>query len=225
MALVRNTVHALVATSFAVSLTACAGASNKERAAAIGVAVGAGAGAVVGNNTGSTVRGAIIGAAIGGAAGAVIGHQMDQQAKKLDQNIPGAVVQRVGEGIQVTFESGLLYDFDSAVLKPAAQQNLRNLAASLKEYPNTDVVIVGHTDAQGTYEYNQSLSERRARAAAAYLVTQGVAAARIKASGLGETEPVAVNESDAGRQQNRRVEVAIFANETGKAQARRMAGQ
>jgi len=172
---------------------------------------------VIGNQTGSTVRGAIIGAVVGGTIGAVIGHQMDQQAKELQQNIPGAVVARVGEGITVTFASGLLYDFDSDVIRAEAASNLRNLAASLSKYPNTDLLIVGHTDAVGTSEYNQTLSQRLAVAAGNYLTAQGVNSGRLQAVGRGETEPIAVNDTERGRQLNRRVEVAIYAN----AQARK----
>ena len=149
---------------------------------------------------------------VGGAAGAIIGHQMDQQAKELQQNIPGATVARVGEGITVTFASGLLYDFDSDVVRAEAAQNLRNLAASLGKYPNTDLLIVGHTDAVGTSEYNQALSQRRATAAANYLATQGVSAARLQSVGRGETEAIATNDTEGGRQANRRVEIAIYAS-------------
>jgi len=194
------------------ALTACASLSRKEKGAAIGAAAGGVVGGVIGNQTGSTARGAIIGAVVGGAAGAIIGHQMDQQAKELQQNIPGATVTRVGEGIAVTFASGLLYDFDSDVVRADAGQNLRALAASLEKYPNTDLLIVGHTDAVGTSEYNQALSERRATAAANYLEAQGVAVGRLRAVGRGETEPIAGNDTEAGRQLNRRVEIAIYSS-------------
>ena len=110
---------------FALGLAACASLSKKEKGAVIGAAGGAVAGGVIGNQTGSTTRGAIIGAVVGGTVGAVIGHQMDQQAKELKQDIPGAAVARVGEGISVTFASGLLYDFDSDVVRAEAAQNLR----------------------------------------------------------------------------------------------------
>ena len=193
-------------------LTACAALSRKEKGAVIGAAAGGVAGGVIGNQTGSTTRGAIIGAVVGGTIGAVIGHQMDQQAKELQQNIPGATVARVGEGIAVTFASGLLYDFDSDVVRPEAAQNLRSLAASLEKYPNTDLLIVGHTDAVGTGEYNQALSQRRATAAANFLAFEGVSSTRLQAVGRGETEPIATNDTEAGRQSNRRVEIAIVAN-------------
>jgi outer membrane protein OmpA-like peptidoglycan-associated protein len=204
-----------------VATSGCASLNKKETGAIIGAAAGGAAGAAVGRANGSTAKGAIIGAAVGGAAGAVIGHQMDQQAKEIKQNIPGAIVERVGEGLQVTFESGLLFDYDSDVLRAAARQNLATLAASLEKYPNTDLMIVGHTDAQGPDSYNMMLSERRAAAAANYLAAQGVTRARLRSAGRGESEPVASNDTEADRQKNRRVEVAIFANEALKTQALR----
>jgi outer membrane protein OmpA-like peptidoglycan-associated protein len=205
----------------ALTLTSCATLNtNKERGAVIGAAAGGVAGGAIGRNNGSTAKGAIIGATVGGVIGGVIGHQMDQQAKELDQNIPGAIVERVGEGIQVTFESGLLFDFDSDRVKADAAQNLRNLAASLDKYPNTSLLIVGHTDAQGSDDYNQTLSERRARSTAQYLTSQGVSMLRLQTVGRGETEPVAPNDSDMGMQKNRRVEVAIYASDAYRSQLR-----
>ena len=191
----------------------CSSLSRTEKGAIIGAGAGGAIGGVIGNQTGSTARGAIIGAAVGGVVGAIIGNQMDKQAGELAQNIPGAKVERVGEGIQVTFASGLLFDFDSDRVRAEAAQNLRNLAASLDKYPNTDLLIVGHTDSDGPDSYNWDLSERRASSAATYLATQGVARARLRTVGRGETEPVATNDSEAGKQQNRRVEVAIYASE------------
>src|SRR5688572_28288890 len=129
-----------------LAIPACASLSSKQEGAAIGAAAGAAAGGLIGKNNGSTAKGAIIGAAVGGTVGAVIGHQMDQQAKELQQNIPGAVVERVGEGIQVTFASGLLFDFNSEAIRSAAAENLRNLSTSFEKYPKTDLLIVGHTD-------------------------------------------------------------------------------
>jgi outer membrane protein OmpA-like peptidoglycan-associated protein len=205
--------RATLAVVLVLALAACS-LNRKEKGAIIGGAAGGVAGGVIGNQTGSTARGAIIGAVVGGAAGAIIGHQMDQQAKELKQNIPGATVTRVGEGIAVTFASGLLYDFDSSVVRAEAAENLRNLASSLGKYPNTNLLIVGHTDAVGTSEYNQALSERRARAAADYLTSHGVTPARVNSLGRGETEPLAANDTESGRQLNRRVEIAIFAGST-----------
>lgn len=219
-------------TSGAVVLSTAAGCAsvkqaldtNKGRGGAIGAAAGAVTGGLIGRANGSTARGAILGAVVGGAAGVIIGNQMDQRAKTLQQNIKGATVERVGEGILVTFDSGLLYDFNSDAVKSTAQANLRALADNFTKYPDTDLVIVGHTDSVGTAEYNQQLSLRRAQAAAAYLEGQGVPVARVRTEGKGEAEPVAANATDAGRAQNRRVEVAIYANEAFKTRARQQAG-
>jgi len=196
----------------ALQLSACASWSNKTKGAAAGATAGAVVGGIIGNQTGSTTRGAIIGAVVGGTAGAIIGHQMDQQAKEIQQNIPGATVTRIGEGIAVTFASGLLYDFDSDVVKATAAQNLRTLAQSLGKYPNTDILIVGHTDAIGSDSYNEGLSQRRASSALNFLVGQGVTPARLRSAGRGETEPIADNSTESGQQLNRRVEIAIYAN-------------
>jgi outer membrane protein OmpA-like peptidoglycan-associated protein len=206
----------------ALALSACASMNNKERGAIIGATAGATVGGVIGNNTsGSTAKGAIIGAVIGGAAGAIIGHQMDQQAKELAINIPGAKVERVGEGIQVTFDSGLLFDFDSDAIRADAGRNLVELARSLNKYPDSQLLIVGHTDSKGDDAYNQGLSYRRSNSAASYLQNQGVARTRVSTNGRGENEPVASNDTDAGRQLNRRVEVAIYASEAYRAQVRK----
>ncbi|HMG71698.1 MAG TPA: OmpA family protein, partial [Gemmatimonadaceae bacterium] len=168
-----------------VGASACASMNKKQEGAVIGAAAGGAIGGVIGNQTGSTARGAIIGAVVGGAAGAIIGHQMDQQAKELSQSIPGATVARVGEGIAVTFESGLLFAFDSDQILPTAGTNLTELAKSLQRYPDSQLLIVGHTDSKGDDAYNQRLSERRSAAAAAYLAAQGVDRSRLAASGKG----------------------------------------
>lgn len=196
-----------------MSFVGCQSLSRTEKGAAIGAGAGAVIGGVVGKKYGDTAKGAIIGAAVGGTAGAVIGQQMDKQAQDLEEDLPGAEVDRMGEGIAVKFDNSLMFDFDSAQLRPEARDQLRNLANNLHEYPNTDLVIVGHTDAIGSDEYNMGLSRRRANSAADYLRSQGVSSARITTVGKGEREPIASNETDYGRQQNRRVEVAIYANE------------
>jgi outer membrane protein OmpA-like peptidoglycan-associated protein len=194
-------------------LTSGSCATKSQTGAVVGAAGGAVVGGIVGHAAGSTAAGVIIGAAAGGIVGGIIGAEMDKQAKELKQNIPGATVERVGEGITVTFASGLLYDFDSDVIRPEAASNLRALAASLHKYPGSDLLIVGHTDQIGPAGYNQALSERRAAAAANYLVAQGVRPTRVATRGVGETEPIAPNETELGRQRNRRVEVAIYASE------------
>jgi outer membrane protein OmpA-like peptidoglycan-associated protein len=212
------TTRSLTAVAALISVTGtglagCASMSQTERGAVIGAAGGAAVGAIVGRQIGSTARGAVIGAAIGGAAGAVIGRQMDQQAEELAESIPGATVQRVGEGIVVTFDSGLLFPFDSDNLLPAGRENLNNLATSLQRYPETEVLIIGHTDSVGTPQYNQGLSERRASSSAGVLSSYGVPRDRITTMGRGLTEPIADNSTEWGRQQNRRVEVVIYASE------------
>jgi outer membrane protein OmpA-like peptidoglycan-associated protein len=215
----RFTAALVIVATGTLAAAGCASTPTERQGAIIGAGTGAVAGGLIGKAAGSTAKGAIIGAAVGGAAGAVIGRRMDQQAAELEKEIPGAEVERVGEGILVTFDSGILYDYDSAAVKPAARENLRKLVTSLEKYPGTNVVLVGHTDADGADAYNQTLSERRATAAADYLVTQGVARARIDATGRGESEPVASNDSASGKAQNRRVEIAIFANESYRAEA------
>lgn len=175
-----------------------------------GAGPGGVANTVIDTATGSTVRGAIIGAAIGGVGGAVIGHRMDNQAAELAYDLPGAAVQRVGEGITVTFPAGLLFGFGSDHLKSAASDNLRTLAASLAKYPTTRMLIVGHTDSDGSARYNRELSNRRALSTANFLAGEGVDRARISTVGRGATEPIATNDSDDGRRQNRRVEIAIY---------------
>lgn len=207
----------IVLVAFALSSASCASWGKRETGGAIGAAAGAAAGGIIGNQVGSTARGAIIGAVVGGAAGAIIGHQMDMQARELISEIPGATITRVGEGITIVFASGLMYDFDSDVIRAEAATNLRNLATSLKKYPNTQLLVVGHTDDSGSDSYNQALSQRRADAALRYLGQQGIPASRISASGRGESEPVASNDTEGGRQTNRRIEVAIFANAAARA--------
>lgn len=225
---VRSSAGVIALTAFvALGTVGCStweGMGNRERGAVIGAGGGAVAGGVIGSQVGNTAAGAIIGAAVGGAAGAIIGHQMDQQAEEMD-DIAGADVQRVGEGIVVTFDSGILFAFDSDALQPNARANLTELAQSLQRHPATNVLIVGHTDATGADDYNMNLSYRRANSAAQYLQAQGVSSARVETAGRGETEPIASNETEAGRQENRRVEIAIFASEDMQDQARAAAAR
>ncbi len=218
----RSATFALLLASTAAGAVGCA--RHAQRGLVIGAAGGAVAGGIIGKVAGSTAKGAIIGAAVGGAAGAIIGDQMDRQAAELKQNVKGAKVERVGEGIQVTFESGLLYDFDSDVVKAESKANLRELVKSLDKYPDSDLLILGHTDSVGTAEYNKRLSVDRADAAAEYLISQGVRRSRVGTGGLGEEEPVAPNDTEAGRSRNRRVEIAIYASEKQRNEAREKAG-
>lgn len=202
----------------------CASWGKTEQGAVIGAGAGGALGAVIGHKTGSTARGAIIGAAVGGAAGALIGRRMDQQAEQLTKVLPDAQVSRVGEGIAVTFPSGILFPFDSDDLQAQGRENLRRFADSLRDEAQTEVLIVGHADSVGRPGYNQDLSQRRARAAADYLSAQGVSRGRLRTDGRGEEEPIASNETEEGRRQNRRVEVAIYANRAMREDARRQAG-
>lgn len=193
--------------ALALSASAC---SSNLRSGALGGAV---AGAVIGGIASGNARGAILGAVIGGAAGAAIGGVMDAQAEDLQDKLPNAEVVRVGEGIQITFDSGILFDVGQADLRAEAQQNLSDLAESLQDYEGTDVLVFGHTDSTGGEELNQRLSEQRADAARTYLIGAGLEGERVSAVGRGESDPIASNETAAGRQENRRVEIAIFASE------------
>ncbi|MFO8098231.1 MAG: OmpA family protein [Salinibacter sp.] len=191
----------------------CASLSNTEKGAVIGAGAGAAGGAAVGKAAGGTAEGAILGAVIGGTAGAIIGQRMDRKAEELDDELESADVERVGEGIKITFDSGILFDFDSDALRDEARQNLQEFAKSMDDFEDTNILVVGHTDARGDESYNQDLSERRAQSATDYLAAQGLSPSRITSVGRGETEPVATNDTPEGRQDNRRVEVAIYANE------------
>ncbi len=213
----RGSARVLAVVALVPMALGCASLSNKEKGVIIGAGAGGAVGAVVGNATGSTARGAIIGAVVGGVAGGVIGHQMDQQAQELAYAIPGATVERIGEGIAVTFPEGTLFPYGSDQLMPAARENMRLFAQSLVNYPGTRAMIVGHTDSRGSSSYNADLSERRAQTTASFLTASGVDRARLSTVGRGESEPIAGNDSDYDRAQNRRVEVAIYANEAARA--------
>jgi outer membrane protein OmpA-like peptidoglycan-associated protein len=185
----------------------CVSLTRKE-----GPPSGVSAGGVMDWSVGSSARGVIVGAVVGGAAGSVIGQQMDQQAEELAYALAGATVERVAEGIQVTFPDGLLFAFESDDLLVAAREDLRTLAASLAKYPRTRSMIVGHTDSGGKGRYAQGLSSRRAESVATFLVEQGVDRSRLGSVGRGSTDPLVANDSDAGRRQNRRLEVAIYSD-------------
>lgn len=199
--------------SLSLSISGCSQWSKTAKGGAIGSGAGAAAGAVIGKTLGNTAAGALAGAAVGGTVGAVIGRQMDKKAAELQENLENAEIQRVEEGIAVSFDSGILFDFDSAKLRAEAMENLAQLAETMGEDDNTELLIVGHTDSVGDEAYNQNLSERRAAMAATFMGTQGIARSRIEVEGRGETEPIATNETEAGRQENRRIEVAIYASE------------
>ena len=174
--------------------------------------------------TGNTAVGAILGAAVGGAAGAYIGHYMDKQVEEMQRDIAGAKVERVGEGIKITFDSGLLFDVNKATLKSASRDNLANLSKILSKYEDTDILLEGHTDATGSDEYNLDLSKKRAQSVSNHLASLAVSPTRFTIMGYGESQPVVSNDTSQGRQANRRVEVAIFANDKLKKVAKDQAG-
>jgi len=196
-----------------LALVGCAGMSSRQKGTAIGAGSGAVIGGIIGDASGNTALGAIIGAAVGGAAGAYIGNYMDKQAAEIERDLEGATVTRVGEGIKITFDSGLLFAVDSATLQTAAQNNLTNLSEILVKYDDTLVLIEGHTDSSGSDDYNLSLSRSRAQSVANKLSGLSVDATRFTIMGYGENQPVEDNGTSAGRQANRRVELAIMAND------------
>ncbi|WP_374459814.1 OmpA family protein [Chryseobacterium taeanense] len=204
----------------ALMLTSCEAVKNsnhQQRGTAVGVASGAVIGGILGNNVGKGGNGAIgavLGGVIGGVAGNVIGSKMDKQAREIKETLPGAEVERVGDGIKITLNESIVnFDFDSSALTGAAQNNLDKLAQVLINNPDTNINIYGHTDSKGSDSYNMSLSERRANSVKSYLIGKGIASGRMFAKGEGESMPIATNDTDAGRAKNRRVEFAITANE------------
>lgn len=203
----------------AMTFTGCDSLTNTQKGAGIGAAAGGVIGGLIGKKAGNTAVGAILGAAVGGTAGGFIGKRMDKQAAEIQTAIPNAEVIREGEGIIVKFDSGILFDFDKFALKDAAKTNIQSLASSLNQYPNTDIKVIGHTDSRGTEQYNMGLSEKRAAAVKAYAVSQGVPASRLITIGKGFAEPIGDNATDAGRAENRRVEIVIVANDQLKKEA------
>jgi outer membrane protein OmpA-like peptidoglycan-associated protein len=208
----KATVALILVLSLSIVLMGC-GASNTTKGGLFGAGGGALLGGLIGKATGNTAAGAIIGAAVGGAAGLMIGHYMDKQAEEMQQDIKNAKIERVGEGIKITFDSGILFETNKADLQPAAKTNIESLAKILNKYPDTNILIEGHTDSTGTLEHNQLLSEKRAASVSDFCKGLGVVGVRITTVGYGETQPVVSNSTPEGRQQNRRVEVAVFAND------------
>jgi outer membrane protein OmpA-like peptidoglycan-associated protein len=215
----------LMCAASAIVLSGCKNMNKTQKGAVIGTAGGAAVGAVIGKAAGNTAMGAIIGATVGGVTGAVIGKKMDQQAKEIKKDVPGAKVERVGEGIVVEFNEKILFGFDRSDLNSSATKNLDNLATILQKYPDTDIEVQGHTDNVGTETYNQGLSEKRAAAVTEYLRTKGITHSRLNIKGYGETAPKYANNTEEGRAQNRRVEFLITANDKMKEDAKREANK
>ncbi|WP_052123169.1 OmpA family protein [Flavobacterium beibuense] len=204
---------------FSIGFTSCEATknmNNTQKGAGIGAAGGAIIGGIIGNNVGkgNTALGAIIGGVVGGAAGGVIGNQMDKQARDIDEALPGADVERVGEGIKITLgENSVNFDLNKSSLTSTAKGNLDKLVPVFNEYPDTDIQIFGYTDSSGSDEYNLKLSEQRAASVKTYLVGKGISGERINTVGRGEADPIASNDTKEGMSKNRRVEFAITANE------------
>jgi len=223
----KKAINKIVAVFFAasvlVSCDAIQNANNKQKGAVIGSASGAAIGGVIGNNTGdgNTALGAIIGGVVGGAAGAYIGNRMDKQAKKIETEVPGAEVERVGEGINVTFDenSGVYFANEKYNINAKSEETLNKLAGIFKEYPDTNILVEGHTDNTGSDSYNLTLSKNRAQAVTNYLTDRGISASRFDTKWYGEAQPKYDNSTAEGRSKNRRVEIAIVANEDLKKEA------
>ena len=198
---------------FLLAAVDCASWNKTTQGAVIGGAGGAVIGGVIGRAAGNTLLGAILGAAVGGAAGAFIGNYMDKQAAEMQRDLEGAEIQRIGEGIKITFDSGILFDIDKSDLRPVSQTNLAELAKILNKYPDTNILIEGHTDSTGTEDHNMILSKDRAQSVASFLATLEVKSARFSTTGYGEAQPIALNDTPEGQQKNRRVDIAIIAND------------
>jgi len=192
-----------------IAFPAC-NASNQTKGAVIGAGAGAAAGALLGKDNKAVAI--IIGAAVGGVAGGLIGNYMDEQAAKIQDDLEGATVERIGEGIVITFDSGILFDIESYSLKAETRKNLDKLSATLNKYDETEIRILGHTDNTGSEKYNATLSKNRANAVDTYLVTKGISGTRLSDIGYGELDPIATNETVEGRELNRRVEIVIVAD-------------
>lgn len=201
--------------------TGCKRWANTTKGGAIGAGVGGVIGGAIGSDQDKTVVGAIIGAAVGGAAGAAIGLYMDKQAHEIQEDVKGAKVERIGEGIRITFDSGILFDVNSFNLKDDAKTNIKELARVLQKYDDTNILIEGHTDSSGPDELNNTLSKQRADAVADYAKSLGIAGMRMAIKGYGEKQPISENETESGKQKNRRVEIAIIANKKLKKAAKR----
>ncbi|MBK7884717.1 MAG: OmpA family protein [Chitinophagaceae bacterium] len=204
--------------------------NNTQKGAGIGAAAGGVLGGVIGNNVGNknnTILGAVLGAAVGGVVGGVIGNKMDRQAEAIKEEIPGAEVQRVGEGINVTFSEnnpdgskmGVFFNTGQFNISANSKIALDKLVKVFNMYPETNILIEGHTDDVGSDGSNMTLSQKRAGAVGSYLKEAGINSNRLTVKWYGETQPKVANTNDAGRAENRRVEFGITANEKMKADA------
>ncbi|GAA3631707.1 OmpA family protein [Flavivirga jejuensis] len=219
----------LVLTASLTNCKAIQNANNKQKGAVIGATGGAILGAIIGNNIGKGGNGelgAVIGGVVGGGAGVLIGNKMDKQAQKIEEEIPGAQVERVDDGIVVTFDenSGVYFDTNKYNVNSASQQTLSKLISVFKEYPDTNILVVGHTDSAGSEDYNMTLSKNRANAVTNYLTGKGLSSGRFTTNWFGETQPMHDNTTSEGRAKNRRVNIAIVPNEKMIDEAKEQAG-
>lgn len=226
---ILKSVYTLMAISLVLGCKTVKNANNTQKGAVIGATGGAVIGGVVGNNVGkgnNTAIGAIIGAVVGGAAGGYIGNRMDRQAERIEEEIPGAEVTRVGEGINVTFneDAGVYFDTNKSAVKGTSATTLDKLAGIFQEYPKTFVLVEGHTDSAGPDDYNMNLSQQRAESVTKYLVAKGISAGRFTTKWYGESQPKADNATVEGKAKNRRVELAIMANDELKQEAKQKTG-
>jgi len=220
----RKSIYVIMSLVLITGCTATKNANHKQKGAVVGAAGGAVIGGVLGNNVGkgnNTALGAIIGAVIGGVAGGYIGDRMDRQAERIEEEIPGAEVTRVGEGINVTFteDAGVYFDTNKSNVKGTSATTLDKLAGIFKEYPQSIILVEGHTDSAGPEDYNMNLSKQRAESVSSYLIQQGIDASRFTTKWYGEVQPKADNSTTEGKAKNRRVELAIIASDELKEEA------
>ena len=210
--MIRKAFITVLITVTAVACSSTDPNAKTKEGAGVGAAAGAVAGAIIGNQSGNNRTGAVVGAAAGAAIGAAVGHRMDKQEQELRQ-IPGVEVSRPSQGeIDVRLTSDILFDVDSAALRPESRSTLRDLSANFQRYPDNLIDVEGHTDSTGTNSHNQDLSERRSSSVRDYLIAEGVPSRDLTARGFGEMQPKASNNTPEGRQLNRRVEIHIRAN-------------
>ena len=185
--------------------------ARAQRQAVIGAAAGAVAGLITGDSSMERKKRALVGAGLGALTGAAVGSYMDRQEARLRQELErtGVSVTRIGDNITLNMPANITFGFDQAELRAEFYDVLSSVALVLNEFEQTVIEVAGHTDSTGSEEYNQRLSERRAASVAAYLRSQGVRADRIIEVGMGELRPIASNDTEAGRQQNRRVELTL----------------
>ncbi|WP_316929514.1 OmpA family protein [Arcticibacter svalbardensis] len=220
---IKLATYTVMIASASFLISGCSQLTQTQKGTAIGAGAGGTLGAIIGKKAGNTAVGAIIGGAIGGTAGAFIGRKMDRQAAEIEQKVPGAEVIKTGEGLIVKFNDGILFDFNKSDLKSAGVTNVASLASTMQNNPETNIMVIGHTDNVGSDSYNNSLSERRAQSVKSLAISNGISASRITISGKGKAEPIADNTTETGRAQNRRVEIVIVANDQLKNEARQSA--